>query len=81
MIMERVKLEFEVLKFKVTLFTTILGSGIYLYINKVNFLHDVNKSLLYSTIIIIVLYGFFGFLSNLIKINKLNKEIKENEYL
>ena len=40
---EKLKLKFEILKFKITLFSTILGAMVYLLANKEKILMDINK--------------------------------------
>ena len=45
--MEKAKLKIDILKYKITLFTTILGSGIYLLINKESILEAVNRTVFY----------------------------------
>ena len=73
--MEKIKLKIEVLKYKITLFTTMLGSGIYLLINKDNILKTVNEIILYSVLWFLLVYGIIGFVNNLFKLNQEEKKI------
>jgi len=71
--MEKIKFRFEILKFKITLFTTIMGGGIYLYLNKSNFLKDLDTKLFFASIVVMIIYGYIGFMLNLMKINKIER--------
>jgi len=73
--MEKIKLKIEVLKYKITLFTTMLGSGIFLLINKDNILKTVNEVILYSVLWFLLVYGIVGFINNLFKLNQEEKKI------
>ena len=73
--MEKIKLKLEIVKFKITLFTTILGAGIYLWINKEKFIAMLNISFFFGIVFFIMLYGISGFLVNMFELNKLKKEI------
>ena len=73
--MEKIKLKIEVLKYKITLFTTMLGSGIFLLINKDNILKTVNELILYSVLWFLLVYGIVGFINNLFKLNQEEKKI------
>ena len=73
--MEKIKLKIEVLKYKITLFSTMLGSGIFLLINKENILKTVNEIILYSVLWFLLVYGIIGFVNNLLKLNKEEKEL------
>jgi len=73
--MEKIKLKIEVLKYKITLFTTMLGSGIFLLVNKDNILKTVNEIILYSVLWFLLVYGVIGFVNNLFKLNQEEKKI------
>lgn len=69
------KLLIEIIKYKLTLFSTILGAGIYLFINKKQFIATFDISLFYLVLAILMIYGVFGFLYNLMKLNKIEQEL------
>ena len=73
--MEKIKLKIEVLKYKITLFTTILGAGIFLLINKENVLESINEIIFYSVLWFLLVYGIVGFVNNLFKLNQEEKKI------
>ena len=73
--MERVKLKIEILKYKITLFTTILGAGVYLLINKKNILDTMNDILFYGVVGILLIYGITGYVNNLYKLNEEEKQL------
>jgi len=73
--MENIKLRIEVLKYKITLFTTILGSGIFLLVNKKNILGTVSDVIFYSVLWLLLVYGITGFINNLFKLNQEEKKI------
>ena len=74
--MEKLKLKLEIIKFKITLFMTIIGASVYLLINKKSFLFIDNLSF-YLISGIVFIYGISGFVTNIIELNKLKKEINE----
>jgi len=73
--MEKIKLKIDILKYKITLFTTILGSGIYLLINKTRILETVNSDAFYLVLWVLLVYGVAGFLNNLVKLNQEEKRV------
>jgi len=73
--MEKIKLKIEVLKYKITLFTTTLGAGIFLLINKENVLESINEIIFYSVLWFLLVYGIVGFVNNLFKLNQEEKKI------
>ena len=73
--METIKLRIEILKYKITLFTTMLGSGIYLLINKRKILETLNDITFYVVLWLLLVYGVVGFVNNLFKLNQLEKTI------
>ena len=73
--MEKIKLKIDILKYKITLFTTILGSGIYLLINKTRILETVNSDAFYFVLWVLLVYGVIGFVSNLFILNLEEKKI------
>jgi len=73
--MEKIKLKIEVLKYKITLFTTTLGAGIFLLINKGNILKSINEIVFYSVLWFLLVYGIVGFVNNLFKLNYEEKKI------
>jgi len=75
---EKIKLTLEVVKYKLTLFSSILGAGIYLLINKTKILETVNELIFYSIVGTILIYGFLGFVVNILTLNDIQKDI-ENE--
>jgi len=76
--MENLKTYLEFIKFKITLFSTIIGAGIYLFVNKKLFVDlFVNEKLFKILVIVIVIYGIVGFLTNIFEYNKRVKEFKD----
>jgi len=73
--MEKVKLKIEILKYKITLFTTILAAGVYLLINKKNILDAINDALFYGVVGILLIYGITGYVNNLYKLNEEEKQL------
>ena len=76
--MQNLKIYVDILKYKITLFSSILASGIYLLINKTSILQTVNEFLFYAIVGLLLMYGAFGFIVNFLKISKKEKEL-ENE--
>ena len=73
--MEKVKLKIEILKYKITLFSTILGSGIFLLINQESILGTINKNIFYFVLCFLLVYGIVGFVNNLFNLNQEEKKI------
>ena len=73
--MDKLKIKIDIIKYKITLFTTVLGSGIYLLINKTKVLETVDKIVLYFVLWVLLVYGIVGFVSNLYKLNLEEKKI------
>ena len=73
--MENKKLKIDILKYKITLFTTMLGSGIFLLVNKGKILETVNEIILYSVLWLLLVYGIVGFINNLSKLNQEERKI------
>lgn|GEM_PF-4701425 len=69
------KLYFEILKFKITLFTTIMGAGIYILLNKDKLIF-IGEIFFYIIVGVLMIYGFFGFIFNMLKLSDLEKELK-----
>ena len=62
--MDKVKLKIDILKYKTTLFTTVLGSGIFLFINKSSILEVVNDMTFYLIVALLMIYGIAGYINN-----------------
>ena len=73
--MEKAKLKIDILKYKITLFTTILGAGIYLLINKESILEAINSTIFYLVLWILLVYGIVGFINNLFRLNREDKKL------
>ncbi len=73
--MEKAKLKIDILKYKITLFTTILGSGIYLLINKKSILEAINQKVFYLVLWVLLVYGVVGFINNLFRLNREEKKL------
>jgi len=73
--MEKLKIKLDIIKYKITLFMTIIGASIYLLINKKSFLF-IDNTFFYFMSSVVFVYGISGFFSNIIELNKLKKEIK-----
>ena len=78
--MENLKTYLEFIKFKITLFSTIIGAGIFLLMNKSVLNSYFNENFSKYIILVIVVYGLFGFLINVFEYNKRVKEFKD-EYI
>jgi len=76
--MEKLKFNFEIVKFKITLFTTIIGAGAYLYINKSAFVKEFNPLFFKLICFIIVTYGTIGFVTNILELNDIKRRINED---
>ena len=74
--MEKIKLKIEVLKYKITLFTTILGAGIYLWLHKKEFIPIITELMFFGIVTFIMMYGISGFFINIFELNKIKKEIE-----
>jgi len=74
--LEKLKLKFEIIKYKVTLFTTILSAGIYILINKADILKTVNESFFYIIVYILLIYGIIGFIINISDLKRIGEELK-----
>jgi hypothetical protein len=70
------KLYFEIVKFKVTLFTTIVGGGMYLFFNKESVVDVVGEPIFYGIVMVVVGYGVFGFVLNMLKLRKIEESVK-----
>ena len=73
---EKTKLTIEVVKYKLTLFSSILGAGIYLLINKKTILETVNEFIFYFLVGVILIYGFLGFVVNILTLNDIQKDLE-----
>ncbi len=62
-------------KFKVTLFSAIMGGGIYL-LYKEKLLEVAGELLFYLVVGILMIYGFFGFIVNMLKLSDLERDVK-----
>ena len=74
--LEKLKLRFEIVKYKITLFSTILSAGVYILINKADILKTINENIFYVIVYILFFYGTAGFISNISILNKM--EYKED---
>ena len=78
--MENLKTYLEFIKFKITLFSTIIGGGIFLLMKKSILDSYFNEKFSKYIALVIVVYGLFGFLINVFEYNKRVKEFKD-EYI
>ncbi len=69
--LEKLKLRFEIVKYKITLFSTILSAGVYILINKADILKTINENIFYVIVYILFFYGTAGFISNISILNKM----------
>ncbi len=78
---ERMKIYVEMLKFKITLFSTILGGVIYLLLHKNEILDTINVWVFWVLSAILLAYGLIGFVKNVELYNKalerLEREIED----
>ena len=65
------------LKFKITLFSTILGGVIYLILNRANILDMIDKWFYFLIVAVLFLYGLTGFVHNVVLFNKAMEQLKE----
>ena len=75
--MENVKLIVDILKFKVMLFTGVLGSGVYLILNMTKLKAYINDFVLSLIVMSLFFYGLFGFVNNMLQLNKVLKKLKK----
>ena len=71
------KLVVDIIKYKLTIFSTILGAGIYLFLNKEHFLKTFDDLLFYLVLAMLMIYGTLGFLYNLIKLNRIERIVEK----
>ena len=74
---ENVKLIVDILKFKVMLFTGVLGSGVYLILNMTKLKAYINDFVLSLIVMSLFFYGLFGFVNNMLQLNKVLKKLKK----
>ena len=67
----------EIIKFKLTIFSTILGAGIYLFLNKKHFIQIFDDLLFYLILAMLMIYGVLGFLYNLLKLNTIEQQLEK----
>ncbi|WP_457750267.1 hypothetical protein [Sulfurimonas sp.] len=72
--MERIKLQIEILKIKLTFFTGLSGGISYLFLN-IYKLHIFNAYILYVIFVLLFLYGLVGVLLNISFLNDKYKEL------
>jgi len=73
--MESIKYKIEILKFKITIFSTMLGGAIFLLINKEKLLLYFSEFFLLIIVALLLFYGTVGFISNLYQLNKIYKDL------
>jgi len=74
--MEKIKLQIDILKIKLTFFTGLTGGVTYLFLN-IYKLHVNNASILYLLFIVLFLYGLVGVLINISFLNDKYKELEQ----
>ena len=74
--MEKIKLQIEVLKIKLTFFSGLSGGISYLFLN-IYKLHIFNAYILYIIFVILFLYGLVGVLLNISFLNDKYKELEK----
>ena len=72
--MDRYKLLIDILKYKITFFTTIIGAATFLLLNSPKFLYIINKWLFWIIVFMMIGYVFI----NLKELNQIKERI-ENE--
>ena len=75
--LEKLKLRFEIVKYKLTLFSTILSAGVYILINKADILKTINESIFYIILYILFFYGSAGFVNNISILDKIKGKVDE----
>ena len=75
--LEKLKLKFEIVKYKLTLFTTILSAGVYILINKADILKTINENIFYMIVYILFFYGSAGFVNNISILDKIKGKVDE----
>ena len=75
--LERLKIRFEMVKFKITLFTTILGASIFVLLNKSRLSESVDIVYVYFTAMVLFAYGVFGYVVNMVELNELKRMVDE----
>ena len=73
---ENEKILVDILKFKIMIFTGVLGSGIYLILNVNKLVEFVSLFLIKLVVVLLINYGAFGFLKNVIELNKILQKLK-----
>ncbi len=76
--MENIKIFIDIVKYKITLFGTILSAGIYLLINKNSLLEIVDIKILYFISVILIAYGITGFFVNILDLNSIKNKIQKD---
>jgi len=74
--MEKIKLQVDILKIKLTFFTGLSGGISYLFLN-IYKLQILNAYILYFLFVILFLYGLVGVLLNISFLNDKYKELEE----
>ena len=75
--LEKLKLRFEIVKYKLTLFTTILSAGVYILINKTDILKTINENIFYVIVYVLFFYGSAGFVNNISILDKIKGKVDE----
>jgi len=76
--MENFKLFVDIVKYKITLFGTVLSAGIYLLINKNSLIETVDIRILYFISLVLIGYGITGFFINIFDLNSIKNKIKKD---
>jgi len=73
--MEKLKLQIDILKIKLTFFSSLAGGTVYIILNidKLNFL---NKHILYTLFALLLIYSVLGVFVNISFLNEKYKELE-----
>ena len=77
--MDKLKYKIDITKFKITIFMSALGAGIYIASAKDKLMPIFGEYGFYLLFFLLLGYGFIGYVSNLVKLNKIDKEIEKDK--
>ena len=75
--MEKIKHKIDITKFKITIFMSALGAGIYIASAKDKLMPIFGEYAYYALLVLLFVYGSIGYILNLAKLNGLDKKIEK----
>ena len=77
--MDKLKYKIDITKFKVTIFMSALGAGIYIASAKDKLMPIFGEYIYYALLALLFVYGSIGYVFNLRTLNKIDAEIGKDE--